>query len=159
MTAKSPFTKRKSSLSFCSQPSLQALVRFDSQSIVPQQRIEAIVEAFIDMQDDLNEERRVTERRWSNRERQIQRVICKTELAESASRLHLRQWPAAHGANEGTTRRSTTHAGVPMWCASDTQRVRCELRRFREARRPVAKAANGGVLSQESSAKPRLLVR
>jgi hypothetical protein len=42
------------------------------------QRIEAIVEAFIDMQDDLNEERRVTERRWSKRERQIQRVICNT---------------------------------------------------------------------------------
>src|SRR5262244_3516534 len=37
ITAKSPFTRRKSSLSFCSQPSLQALVRFDSQTVVPQQ--------------------------------------------------------------------------------------------------------------------------
>src|SRR6516165_2433566 len=42
------------------------------------QRIEAIVEAFIGMQDDLNEERRATERRWSKREKQIQRVICNT---------------------------------------------------------------------------------
>jgi hypothetical protein len=42
------------------------------------QRIEAIVEAFIGMQDDLNEERRTAERRWSKREKQIQRVICNT---------------------------------------------------------------------------------
>jgi hypothetical protein len=42
------------------------------------QRIEAIVEAFIGMQEDLNEERRATERRWSKREKQIQRVICNT---------------------------------------------------------------------------------
>jgi len=42
------------------------------------QCIEAIVEAFIGMQEDLNEERRATERRWSKREKQIQRVICNT---------------------------------------------------------------------------------
>src|SRR5215475_15433308 len=42
------------------------------------QRIEAIVEAFIGMQEDLNEERRTAERRWSRREKQIQRVICNT---------------------------------------------------------------------------------
>jgi hypothetical protein len=42
------------------------------------QRIEAIVEAFIGMQEDLNEERRTAERRWSKREKQIQRVICNT---------------------------------------------------------------------------------
>jgi hypothetical protein len=36
------------------------------------------VEAFIEMQDDLQEERRVTERRWSKREKQIQRVITNT---------------------------------------------------------------------------------
>jgi len=42
------------------------------------QRIEAIAEAFIDMQQDLQEERRVAERRWSKREKQIQRVITST---------------------------------------------------------------------------------
>ena len=42
------------------------------------QRVETIVEAFIEMQEDLNEERRVAERRWSKREKQIQRVICNT---------------------------------------------------------------------------------
>jgi hypothetical protein len=42
------------------------------------QRIEAIVEAFVGMQEDLNEERRTTERRWSTREKQIQRVITNT---------------------------------------------------------------------------------
>ena len=42
------------------------------------QRIEAIVEAFISMQEDLNEERRTAERRWSKREKQIQRVITNT---------------------------------------------------------------------------------
>ena len=42
------------------------------------QRVEAIVEAFNDMQSDLVEERRVTERRWSKREKQIQRVITNT---------------------------------------------------------------------------------
>ena len=42
------------------------------------QRIEAIVDAFIGMQDDLNEERRTAEPRWSKREKQIQRVICNT---------------------------------------------------------------------------------
>ena len=42
------------------------------------QRIEAIVEAFIGMQEDLNEERRTAERRWARREKQIQRVITNT---------------------------------------------------------------------------------
>jgi hypothetical protein len=42
------------------------------------QRVEAIVEAFIEMQDDLQEERRIAERRWSKREKQIQRVISNT---------------------------------------------------------------------------------
>jgi hypothetical protein len=32
---------------------------------------QAIVEAFIGMQEDLNEERRTAERRWSKREKQI----------------------------------------------------------------------------------------
>jgi hypothetical protein len=41
-------------------------------------RVEAIVEAFIEMQDDLQEERRIAERRWSRREKQIQRVISNT---------------------------------------------------------------------------------
>jgi hypothetical protein len=36
------------------------------------------MEAFIGMQEDLNEERRTAERRWSKREKQIQRVICNT---------------------------------------------------------------------------------
>jgi hypothetical protein len=42
------------------------------------QRIEAIAEAFIDMQQDLQEERRVAERRWSKREKQLHRVITST---------------------------------------------------------------------------------
>ncbi len=42
------------------------------------QRVEAIVEAFIEMQEDLQEERRVAERKWSKREKQIQRVITNT---------------------------------------------------------------------------------
>jgi hypothetical protein len=42
------------------------------------QRVEAIVESFIEMQQDLQEERRVAERRWSKREKQIQRVITNT---------------------------------------------------------------------------------
>lgn len=42
------------------------------------QRVEAIVEAFIDMQADLQEERRIAEKRWSKREKQIQRVISNT---------------------------------------------------------------------------------
>lgn len=39
------------------------------------QRVESIMEAFNDMQADLQEERRVTERRWAKREKQLQRVI------------------------------------------------------------------------------------
>jgi Uncharacterized protein conserved in bacteria (DUF2130) len=42
------------------------------------QRVEAIVESFVEMQEDLQEERRVAERRWSKREKQIQRVITNT---------------------------------------------------------------------------------
>jgi hypothetical protein len=42
------------------------------------QRVEAIVEAFVSMQQDLLEERRITERRWAKREKQIQRVISNT---------------------------------------------------------------------------------
>ena len=42
------------------------------------QRVEAIVEAFVGMQKDLQEERRVTERRWAQREKQIQKVISNT---------------------------------------------------------------------------------
>ncbi len=42
------------------------------------QRVEAIVESFVDMQKDLQTERRNTELRWSKREKQIQRVIANT---------------------------------------------------------------------------------
>jgi hypothetical protein len=42
------------------------------------QRVEAIVEAFVEMQKDLQEERRVAERRWARREKQIQKVISNT---------------------------------------------------------------------------------
>jgi hypothetical protein len=42
------------------------------------QRVEAIIEAFVDMQKDLQAERRTAERQWSKREKQIQRVIANT---------------------------------------------------------------------------------
>lgn len=42
------------------------------------QRVEAIVEAFVEMQSELQEERRIAERRWAKREKQIQRVIANT---------------------------------------------------------------------------------
>jgi hypothetical protein len=42
------------------------------------QRVEAIVEAFVSMQEDLQEERRSTERRWAKREKTIQMVITNT---------------------------------------------------------------------------------
>jgi hypothetical protein len=42
------------------------------------QRVEAIVEAFKAMQEDLQEERRATERRWSRREKLIQKVVSNT---------------------------------------------------------------------------------
>ena len=42
------------------------------------QKVDAIVEAFVTMQEDLQEERRSTERRWAKREKTIQRVISNT---------------------------------------------------------------------------------
>lgn len=42
------------------------------------QRVEAIVETFVEMQGELQEERRIAERRWAKREKQIQRVIANT---------------------------------------------------------------------------------
>jgi len=39
------------------------------------QRVEAIVEAFRSMQDDLEKERRTTEKNWAKREKQLQMVI------------------------------------------------------------------------------------
>jgi hypothetical protein len=42
------------------------------------QKVDAIVEAFVTMQEDLQEERRSTERRWAKREKTIQRVITNT---------------------------------------------------------------------------------
>lgn len=42
------------------------------------QRVEAIVEAFVEMQDDLAKERRAAETRWAKREKQIQKVISST---------------------------------------------------------------------------------
>jgi hypothetical protein len=39
------------------------------------QRVESIIEAFNEMQSDLQEERRAAERRWAKREKQLQRVI------------------------------------------------------------------------------------
>ncbi len=42
------------------------------------QKVEAIVESFVEMHSDLQDERRVAERRWSKREKQIQRVISNT---------------------------------------------------------------------------------
>lgn len=38
-------------------------------------RVEAIVEAFRSMQDDLEKERRTTEKLWAKREKQIQLVV------------------------------------------------------------------------------------
>lgn len=42
------------------------------------QKVEAIVEAFVAMQEDLNEEKRAFARRWARREKQIERVIANT---------------------------------------------------------------------------------
>ena len=42
------------------------------------QKVDAIVEAFVAMQEDLQEERRSTERRWAKREKTIQKVISNT---------------------------------------------------------------------------------
>jgi hypothetical protein len=42
------------------------------------QRVEAIVEAFAAMQDQLTRERRAMERQWAEREKQIQRVVAST---------------------------------------------------------------------------------
>ncbi|MBC7469847.1 MAG: DUF2130 domain-containing protein, partial [Ramlibacter sp.] len=39
------------------------------------QRIEAIVEAFSTMQDDLDKERKVITRQWAKRQEQIERVM------------------------------------------------------------------------------------
>lgn len=42
------------------------------------QRVEAIVEGFVDMQKDLQAERRSTELRWAKQEKRIQKVIANT---------------------------------------------------------------------------------
>jgi hypothetical protein len=42
------------------------------------QKVEAIVEAFVAMQEDLNEEKRAFAKRWARREKQIERVITNT---------------------------------------------------------------------------------
>jgi hypothetical protein len=42
------------------------------------QRVEAIVESFVTMKDDLDAEKRATEKAWAKREKQIQRVIQNT---------------------------------------------------------------------------------
>lgn len=42
------------------------------------QRVEAIIEAFTEMQADIAEERRVSERRWAKREKQVAQVITGT---------------------------------------------------------------------------------
>ena len=42
------------------------------------QKVEGIVEAFTSMQEQLNQERRVMERHWNQREKQIHRVIKNT---------------------------------------------------------------------------------
>jgi hypothetical protein len=42
------------------------------------QKVEAIVEAFVAMQKDLNEERRIYEKRWAKRHKQIEQVIRST---------------------------------------------------------------------------------
>ncbi len=42
------------------------------------QRIEAIVEAFTEMEADIAEERRVSERRWAKREKQVRQVVAST---------------------------------------------------------------------------------
>ena len=41
-------------------------------------RVEAIVEAFTAMQDQLHRERRAMERLWNEREKQIERIIANT---------------------------------------------------------------------------------
>lgn len=56
---------------------MEVLYRYISGSEF-KQRVEAIVEAFVNMQTDLQEERRTMEKRWAKRDKQIQRVISNT---------------------------------------------------------------------------------
>lgn len=65
------------SAAICKNEKMEVLYSYLSGSEF-KQRVEAIVESFIEMQQDLQEERRVAERRWSKREKQIQRVITNT---------------------------------------------------------------------------------
>lgn len=51
------------------------------------QRVEAIVEAFSSMQDDLNAERKAITKQWAKREEQIERVMQATVGMYGDSRL------------------------------------------------------------------------
>ena len=48
-------------------------IKFESDSFLP--RVQAIVEAFSTMQEDLDKERKVIMKQWAKREKQIGRVM------------------------------------------------------------------------------------
>jgi hypothetical protein len=70
------------------------------------QRVEAIAEAFIQMQSDLFEERRVSEKRWAKRQKEIDRVFQNTS--------------AMYGDLQGLLG-STSLQDIPALTASDSE--------------------------------------
>ncbi|MEW6185463.1 MAG: DUF2130 domain-containing protein [Thermodesulfobacteriota bacterium] len=68
---------RERSISVGKNEKIEALYQYLSGTEF-KQKIEGIVEAFTSMQDQLNQERRVMEKHWKYREKQIQRVVKNT---------------------------------------------------------------------------------
>jgi len=48
---------------------------FDAQDEIDRQRVQAIVEAFSSMQEDLDKEKKAILKQWAKREEQIERVM------------------------------------------------------------------------------------
>ena len=75
------------------------------------QRVEAIVETFMELQEDLFEERRIAERRWARREKQIQKVITNTSGMygdlQGLIGSSLQNIPALTDRNSGSTSESS----------------------------------------------------
>jgi hypothetical protein len=80
--------------------------------------VEAIVESFVDMQKDLQAERRTAERQWSKREKQIHRVIANTAGMygdlQGIIGTSLQTIPALSAGEEDTTEEAPVVLGVAV---------------------------------------------
>jgi hypothetical protein len=117
---------------------LELLVRYLS-GIEFRQRVEAVVDAFARMREDLDQERRAAERQWAKRAKQIESVTFNSQGCTATCRGSCRRCRRSGSSNclRVTIRRLMPIRSSTAWCLSRgphsrrTGEAACRLSRLR----------------------------